>query len=160
MSAAAIGASPAVNEARAPAYVREGSRAVKQDYSTAVGFEEMLLDQLTQSLTQTSGLSGEGGQEEGGEEGGGGSSSGLGAGGEGGGMVSALLPQTLSESITRDGGLGLATQLMHALDPAAASTTSSAAGASGGASAGPTVTAGVSAGNPLRDSVSAGGTSA
>ncbi|HXB64079.1 MAG TPA: hypothetical protein VNV42_04275 [Solirubrobacteraceae bacterium] len=128
---------PAVDETRAPAYVREGSTTVKQDYSTAVGFEEMLLNQLSQSLAQSSGLGGEGAQEGGEEEGGAGggsSQSGLAAGGEGGGMVGALLPQTLAESLTRDGGLGLATQLMHALDPAAASAPQSGAHA-GGASA-------------------------
>jgi hypothetical protein len=136
---ASAGGLPAVDEARAPAYVREGSTAVKQDYSTAVGFEEMLLSQLSQSLVQSSGLGGEGAQEGGGEEeggaGGGSSQSGLSAGGEGGGgMVGALVPQTLTESLTRDGGLGLATQLMHALDPAAASAPQPGAHA-GGASA-------------------------
>ncbi len=112
---------PAVAQTRAPAYVRTGSTAVKQDYATAVGFEEMLLGQLSQSLVQSSGLNGEAAEEGEGEGGGGGGSqSGLAAGGGGGGMVSALLPQTLAEGLTRDGGVGLATQLMHALDPAAA----------------------------------------
>lgn len=105
---------PVANEARAPASVRNGSAAVKQDYATAQGFEEMLLQQLSSSLAQSSGLSGESEAGEGsGEEG---SSEG---GEAGSGMLSSLLPQTLTESVMREGGLGLATQLMGALDPSA-----------------------------------------
>ncbi len=111
----ASAALPVVNEARAPASVRNGSAAVKQDYATAESFEEMLLQQLSSSLAQSSGLSGEG---EGGGEGGG--EEGSSEGGEaGGGMLSSLLPQTLTESVMREGGLGLATQLMGALAPSA-----------------------------------------
>ncbi len=49
-----------VDEAHAPASVRNGSAAVKQAYASAQGFEEMLLQQLSSSLVQSSGLSGEG----------------------------------------------------------------------------------------------------
>jgi hypothetical protein len=120
-------ATPVVDEAHAPASVRNGSAAVKQDYATAQGFEEMLLQQLSSSLVQSSGLSGEGESGEGsGEEG---SSE---TGGEaGGGMLASLLPQTLTEGVMREGGLGMAGQLMHSLDPSA----STAAAHSGGAAA-------------------------
>jgi hypothetical protein len=98
-----------VDEAHAPASVRNGSASVKQAYASAQGFEEMLLQQLSSSLMQSSGLSGEG---ESGEEG---SSE---AGGEAGSsMLSSLLPQTLTEGVMREGGLGLAGQLMGSLDP-------------------------------------------
>jgi hypothetical protein len=118
---------PVVDEAHAPASVRTGSTAVKQAYSSAQGFEEMLLQQLSSSLVQSSGLSGEGESsgEGSGEEG---SSGGSGEAG----MLSSLLPQTLTEGVMREGGLGLATQLMSSLDPAASA---SATGKSGGASA-------------------------
>ena len=108
-------ATPVVDEARAPASVRNGSASVKQAYATAQGFEEVLLKQLSSSLVQSSGLSGEGESGEGsGEEG---SSE---TGGEaGGGMLASLLPQTLTEGVMREGGLGMAGQLMHSLDPAA-----------------------------------------
>jgi hypothetical protein len=100
-----------VDEAHAPASVRNGSASVKQAYASAQGFEEMLLQQLSSSLVQSSGLSGEG---ESGEEG---SSE---AGGEAGSsMLSSLLPQTLTEGVMREGGLGLAGQLMGSLDPSA-----------------------------------------
>ncbi len=122
-----------VDEAHAPASVRNGSASVKQAYSSAQGFEEMLLQQLSSSLVQSSGLSGEGESsgEGSGEEG---SSE---AGGEaGGGMLSSLLPQTLTEGVMRAGGLGLAGQLMHSLDPSASATSApTSAHVTGGASA-------------------------
>lgn len=124
---------PIASETRAPASVREGSATVKQAYANAQGFEEMLLQQLSQSLVQSSGLSGEseaGGEGSSGEEG-------ASLGGESSGMLSSLLPQTLTEGVMRQGGLGLATQLMHSLDPAATSSaaTGAAAGTTGGAAA-------------------------
>jgi Rod binding domain-containing protein len=108
------------DEAHAPAAVRNGSASVKKAYASAQGFEEMLMQQLSQSMLQSSGLGGEGGGE--GEEG----SSGGSSSGEGG-MLTSLLPQALTEGVMREGGLGLATQLMSSLDPAAAA---SAPGAS------------------------------
>jgi hypothetical protein len=127
-------AMPVVNEARAPASVRNGSTSVKQAYANAQGFEEMLLQQLSSSLVQSSGLSGEG---ESGEASGEESSSE--GGGEAGGMLSSLLPQSLAEGVMRDGGLGMAGQLMSSLDPVAS--TARAAGASAAASSGPSAPA-------------------
>jgi hypothetical protein len=127
---------PVLSEANAPASVRDGSKAVKQAYASAQGFEEMLLQQLSQSLSQSSGLSSEG--EAGGEGENSGEEGSLGSGGEAGsGMLSSLLPQTLTESVMREGGLGLATQLMSALDPSvsATATAPASAGPTGGASA-------------------------
>jgi hypothetical protein len=111
------GGLPIANATREPAAVRDGSPAAKQAYATAQGFEEMLLGQLSQSLVQSSGLGGEGeGSSEGSEEGSSAES--------GGGMLASLLPQTLTEGVMRQGGLGLATQLMGALDPSAATAAS------------------------------------
>lgn len=113
---------PVVNEANAPASVRNGSAAVKQAYASAQGFEEMLLQQLSQSLTQSSGLSSEG-ETAGGAGEGSGEEGSLGGGGEtGSGMLSSLLPQTLTEGIMREGGLGLAKQLVGDLDPSTSPT--------------------------------------
>jgi Rod binding domain-containing protein len=113
---------PVVDEARAPAAVRNGSSAVKQAYSSAQGFEEMLMQQLSQSMLASGGLgevSSEG-EEGSGEEGGSSESS---------GALSSLLPQALTEGVMREGGLGLASQLMRSLDPAASSTAAVGAGA-------------------------------
>ena len=104
---------PTVAASVEPAFVRNGSTAVKSAYKEAVGFEEMLVEQLSKSMSETSGLT------EGGQEGGSGESE------EGGGsmsLVSSMLPQTLAESLTRGGGLGLATQLTTEIDPNALST--------------------------------------
>jgi Rod binding domain-containing protein len=95
-----------------PAFVRNGSSAVKSAYKEARGFEEMLVEQLSKSMSEAGGFT------EGGSEGG------SGEGEEGGGsmsLVSSMLPQTLAESLTRGGGLGLATQLTTAIDPSALS---------------------------------------
>jgi hypothetical protein len=116
------------DEAHAPAAVRNGSASVKKAYASAQGFEEMLMLQLSQEMLQSSGLGSEGGSEGEGEEG-----SGAGGSGGEGGMLASLLPQALTEGVMREGGLGLATQLMSSLDPAA-----TAAGAASAAGAGTT----------------------
>lgn len=109
---------PAVDEARLPIGVREGSPKAKQAYETARGFEEVLLNQLTQEMAKTSGLGAEGESESEGE-GAIGSEEGS-SQQSGGGMLSSLLPQTLAEGVMRQGSLGLAGQLTTELDPAAA----------------------------------------
>lgn len=105
---------PAVSPANEPAFVREGSNAVKRAYAEALGFEEMLVSQLAQSLARTGGLggesegaSGEAGMEAEGQAGGLGGSSVA----AGGGLISSMLPQTLAEAVAKGGGLGLASQI-------------------------------------------------
>lgn len=94
-------------DAHAPASVRENERGARQAYSTAQSFEELLLNQLSQSLTQNAGLTGEGEGESG--EGGASESE--------DGTVASLLSQALTEGVMHAGGLGLAAQLMSAVDP-------------------------------------------
>ena len=152
---------PITSLTRAPAAVREGSSQAKQAYATGQGFEEMLLEQLSQSLAQGNGLGGEGSGEGSGEA--------EGAPLEaGGGELQALLPQALTEGIMRDGGIGLATQLMNRLDPAAASRPASSAvtpagtsdaAVQNGSAAGPTGGAQAVTAPPLLSSRT-GGTSA
>jgi Rod binding domain-containing protein len=102
---------PIVSAASEPAFVRNGSQAVKSAYREARGFEEMFAEELTKSMGEAGGLA-EGGQE-GGEGQEGASSS----------LVSSMMPQTLAEALTRGGGLGLATRLTSEIDPGAISTT-------------------------------------
>jgi hypothetical protein len=123
------------DEAHAPAAVRNGSTAVKQAYASAQDFEEMLMQQLSQSMLQSSGLGGEGGS--GGEEG----SEEASSGGEGG-MLTSLLPQALTEGVMREGGLGLATQLTSSLDPTAGASATGAAATGGTATGGAVSTQG------------------
>jgi hypothetical protein len=131
---------PIVNQALEPASVRNGSPAVQKAYASALGFEEMLVQQLSQSLTQGTGLGGEEGAGEGIEGASGGGSEGA-AGLAGGGAVSSqlasLLPQALTEGVMRQGGLGLAKQLLGSLAPGAGAgaTAPAVLAPSGGASA-------------------------
>jgi Rod binding domain-containing protein len=121
--AAAVSAPPIANEALEPASVRSGGAAAQKAYTSALDFESMLVQQLSQSLSQAGGLgSAEGGEGEGGESDGG-------EGGEGaGGVLSSMLPQALTEGVMHDGGLGLAQQLMPALDPSLSNKLSSTGG--------------------------------
>jgi Rod binding domain-containing protein len=109
--------------ANEPAAVRDGSPQAKQAYETARSFEELLMTQLSQQLVQSSGLESEGssagGEETGGEEQ---------PSGSGSSTMSSLLPQVLTESVMRGGGLGLANQLTAAIDPAAGAPASAANG--------------------------------
>ncbi len=106
---------PAVNQALEPAWVRHGSASTQKTYETALAFEEMLVQQLSQSLTATSGLEGDSSQGggAGAEEGGSGGSSSLGTS-----QLSSLLPQALSNGVMSAGGLGLAAQLTRELQSA------------------------------------------
>jgi hypothetical protein len=110
---------PIVSATSVPASVRDGSPAARKAYETALDFEQMLVGQLSKGLIESSGLSGAGEGEGAGEASGEAGASGQ-AGSAGTGLLSALAPQALTEGIVREGGLGLAGQLMGALDPAAA----------------------------------------
>jgi hypothetical protein len=123
---------PPIDPTFEPASVRGGSPAVQKAYASALDFESMLVQQLSQSLSETSGLGGEGGAEsesagEGGSEGG--------ASDPGSAQLSSLLPQTLTNSVMSHGGLGMAQQLMGTLLPAGEAATQDAAGAAAGAGA-------------------------
>ncbi len=107
-SAAAQGV-PAINQAFEPAWVRHGSAATQKAYASALSFEQALVEQLSRSLTATSGLDGESG-ESGSEEGG------SGAGGAGASELSSMLPQSLTAGIMNAGGLGMAAQMTRELE--------------------------------------------
>lgn len=117
---------PPVNSTFEPAWVRNGSTQVKQDYRTAQAFEEMLVEQLAGSLTEAGGIGAGESESEGQGEG---SPPKL-----GGGAASAMLPQALSRGILAGGGLGLAEQLTRELEgtQGAHGTEGSSAGATSG----------------------------
>jgi hypothetical protein len=101
---------PVVNQALEPEWVRHGSASTQKAYESALAFEEMLVQQLSQSLTATSGLDGESSQEgePASEEGG--------SSGANSGELSSLLPQALSSGVMNAGGLGLAAQMTRELE--------------------------------------------
>lgn len=112
---------PPIDPTLEPASVRNGSPAVQKAYASALDFESMLVQQLSQSLTESGGLGGGEGESQGGA-------------GEGGGgdpvntQLSSLLPQTLTNSVMSHGGLGLAQQLMGSLEPQTSSKVSPTGG--------------------------------
>ncbi len=104
---------PPVNKALEPEWVRRGSASTQKAYDTALSFEATLVEELSQSLSSTSGLGGEssGAGESSSEDGG--SSAPAGAG-----ELSSLLPQALTGGVMKAGGLGLAAQLTRELQGA------------------------------------------
>jgi hypothetical protein len=139
---------PAVDQALEPEWVRHGSASTQKAYESALSFEQTLVEQLSQSLTATSGLDGESSQEgesdseEGGSSASGGSDS----------QLSSMLPQALSSGVMRAGGLGLAAQLTRELEGAQGATQTHATGGTApaatttiGAGAAPTATTGAGA---------------
>ncbi len=117
-----------VNQTLEPAWVRKGSAATQKAYETALAFEQMLVEELSQSLTATSGLDGASGQE--------GESSEGSAGGSGAsGPLSSMLPQALTSGVMSAGGLGLAAQMTRQLAGAGAHGLGGVGATTGGTSA-------------------------
>jgi Rod binding domain-containing protein len=100
-------------QAGEPAWVRDGSSSTQKAYASALAFEQTLVEQLSQTLTATSGLAGESssGEAESSPEEGAPSTSGVGDS-----QLSSLLPQALSSSVMHAGGLGLAAQMTRDLE--------------------------------------------
>jgi Rod binding domain-containing protein len=91
---------PPIDQSLLPADVRSGGEKAQQLYGVALGFESLLVDQLTTQLAQTSGLDG----------------SGEGSGdGTDPSPYASLLPGAMAQAVTEGGGLGLARQLYESL---------------------------------------------
>ena len=108
---------PAINPAQEPAEIRKGGATAQRAYQVGLAFEQVLVDQLAQQLTATTGdpsSSSDGSSD---------SSGGSGAGLMGGSdpatsMYAQMLPQALTSGVMSAGGLGLAMQLARGIDPA------------------------------------------
>jgi Rod binding domain-containing protein len=108
---------PPINAALEPAEIRNGNAQAKQAYQEALGFEDILMQQLTQQLAAT--VTSPGGNS---SNSGGSSDSSSGSGGMLGSDPStnafaSLIPTALSQSIMSGGGVGVADRLAHSLDP-------------------------------------------
>jgi len=79
----------------------EGADAVKR-YRAALDFEQLLVRQLTSQLTQSASVTGD--DDDGGE-----------GGDAGSGLQKEMIPDALAQSITMNGGLGLARSLYGSL---------------------------------------------
>ncbi len=124
------GGLPVVNQTLEPAWVRDGSAATQKAYQTALAFEQMLVEQLSQSLT--AGLGGESGEEGESSEG---DSSGSSAAS---GAISSMLPQALTSGVMNDGGLGLAAQMTRQLQDVAGAIPTATSGNPGAVATGGT----------------------
>ncbi len=119
---------PTVNQTLEPTWVRKGSAATQKAYETALAFEQMLVEELSQSLTASSGLGGESGAE-------GESAEGSAGGGGASGPLASMLPQALTSGVMSAGGLGLAAQMTRQLAGAAAQGAGEGGATTGGTSA-------------------------
>jgi hypothetical protein len=122
MSALSAGSLPPINPASEPASVRNGPAAAKQAYQEALGFEQLLVSQLSQQLAATVSSPGGDGSSDGSSD-----SSSDGSSDSGGGILGSdpgtsgfagMIPQALTSGIMSSGGTGIALQLAKALDPA------------------------------------------
>jgi Rod binding domain-containing protein len=112
---------PPINQALEPADIRNGNAQAKQAYQEALGFEDVLMQQLTQELAST--VSSPGSDS---SDGSGGSSDGSSADSSGGMLGSdpstsafaSMIPTALTQSLMSSGGVGIADQLAKAIDPA------------------------------------------
>jgi hypothetical protein len=110
-----------IDQTALPASIRNGTPEQKQAYTSALGFEQMLVDQLSQALASSA--SADGSSSDSGD--GSGSDSGSGSGSllSGGDPASStyaqLLPTALTSSVMSAGGLGIAQQLASAIAPTA-----------------------------------------
>lgn len=81
-----------------PAEVRNGSKQAKETYGAALGFERMLIKQLTKSLADSAAV----------------------GGGENGGSPPAyrdMIADGIADAITKAGGIGLAEDLYKQVSP-------------------------------------------
>ena len=116
---------PAINPAFEPASIRNGNAQAKHAYQTALGFEQVLVQQLTKELASS--VSSPGGDS--GSDSGGGTGGMLGSDSSSNAFAS-LIPTTLTSSIMSSGGVGMADQLARAIDPAIGTPQGSASPAS------------------------------
>jgi Rod binding domain-containing protein len=104
---------PPINAALMPPAIRGGDAQAKKAYQEALGFEDILVQQLTQEMAKT--VTSPGGDD--------GSSDSSGTGGILGSDPSTsafagMIPTALTQSIMSGGGVGMAEQLARAIDPA------------------------------------------
>jgi Rod binding domain-containing protein len=92
---------PPIDQATLPADIRNGSKQDKQAYTAALGFERMLLGELTKTMAETAKpVDGSDGEDQSSDA----ASS----------MYMQMLPDQLADAVTQSGGIGLARNLYDA----------------------------------------------
>lgn len=119
MSFGAIGGStlPPIDAANEPANIRNGNATAKKAYQEALGFEDILVQQLTQELASTVTSSSDGSSDDGSGDSSSGSSGGILGSDPSTSAFASMIPTALTQSIMSNGGLGIADQLAQAIDP-------------------------------------------
>jgi Rod binding domain-containing protein len=103
---------PPIDSALLPADIRNGNRQAKHAYQEALGFEDILMQQLTQQLADTVTTPG-GGSSDSSDS----SSGGILGSDPSTNAFASLIPTALTQSVMSGGGVGVADRLAHALDP-------------------------------------------
>jgi len=115
---------PPIDQSLLPADIRNGDAKAKQAYQQALGFEDILVNQLTQQLAQTVVSPSDDSSDDG--SGDSSDSSGDSSDSSGGilgsdsstSMFASMIPTALTQSIMSGGGVGVADNLARAIDPA------------------------------------------
>jgi hypothetical protein len=120
MSFGSIGSSlPPIDASNEPADIRNGNATAQKAYQEALGFEDILVQQLTQELASTvTTPSGDGSSGDGSDGSSSDSSGGILGSDPSTSEFASLIPTALTDSIMSNGGLGIAGQLAQAIDPA------------------------------------------
>jgi Rod binding domain-containing protein len=114
---------PPINQALEPADIRSGNAQAKQAYQEALGFEDILMQQLTQALASTvssptDGSSlGSGDSSDSGSSASSGSSGGILGSDPSTSAFASLIPTALTQGLMSGGGVGIADSLARAIDP-------------------------------------------
>jgi Rod binding domain-containing protein len=95
---------PAIDTTQMPAAVQKGGQKAEQLYSTALQFEQVLVQQLTQQIDFTGSGSSDDGSGDG-SDGSDGTTS----------LYNQMLPDALAQGITNGGGIGLASSIYDSL---------------------------------------------
>jgi hypothetical protein len=107
-----------INPAFEPASIRNGDAQAKKAYQQALGFEDILVQQLTQEMAQTVTSPGGDSSDDGSGDSSDSSSGGILGSDPSTNAFAGLIPTALTNSIMSGGGVGMAEQLARAIDPA------------------------------------------
>ena len=108
---------PPIDSSLLPADIRGGDATAKKAYQEALGFEDILVNQLTQQLAQTVVSPSDDGSGDSSDSSSS-SSGGILGSDSSTSMFASMIPTALTQSIMSSGGLGIAAQLAQSIDPA------------------------------------------
>jgi Rod binding domain-containing protein len=100
-----------VDQAKLPADVRKAGPKAEQLYSSALGFEQLMLQQLAQALNSTTNVDGSSSDDSGADD----SASGSIGGDSTASTMLQMLPDAFAKSLTSAGGIGIARELYDSM---------------------------------------------